>query len=493
MKNELQKRYGLFTAICLVVGTVIGSGVFFKAQDVLNETNGDLPTGVLAWVIGGAVMLACILAFAIMATKYEKVNGVVDYADVLVGPKYGYLIGWFMTIIYYPAMAGTLAWVSARYFLVFITNINPDLPIRVSVGNGGALWSPETILLAFIFLVMCYTINSLSPRIAGYFQVSCTVIKLIPLLMVMIGGVIYGLLASDGMLMENFKTVAEVAKSDMQSNPLFAAVVTTTFAYEGWIIATSINAELKNAKRNLPIALLVGGAVIATVYIIYYIGVAGGAPKQELMQNGSTVAFTNIYGKSLGLMLDAFVVVSCVGTLNGLMMATSRGVYSLAARDRGPNPRMFHQVDKHTNMPNNSAVIGLLVSALWLAYFYLGNLSAEPSAFLGMFVFDSSELPIVTMYPLYLPIFFMFMVKSKEETFVRRFVVPILASAASVFVVFAAVYSHGIQPYLAAKEAGKGFSCPVLFYLVVFAVIMFIGMLYSGERKVEHPNKKKKK
>ena len=492
MKSELKKRYGLFTAICMVVGTVIGSGVFFKAQDVLNETGGNLPIGVMAWGIGGGVMLACILAFSIMATKYEKVNGIVDYADALVGPRYAYMIGWFMSIIYYPAMASTLAWVSARYFLVFLTNVNPELPIRISVTEGGALFSPETMLVALLFLVLSYTINALSPKIAGYFQVSCTVIKLIPLLMVMVGGVIYGLLHSDGMLIENFRSVAEVAKTDLKTNPLFAAVVTTTFAYEGWIIATSINAELVNAKRNLPIALLTGGVIIAVIYVTYYIGVAGGADETELMNKGATVAFTNIYGKSLGLLLDAFVVVSCLGTLNGLMIATSRGLYSLAARDRGPNPRMFAQVDKHTNMPNNSAVIGLLVCALWLVYFYLGNLSADPSAFLGKFVFDSSELPIVTMYPLYIPIFLMFMVRGKGENFLRRFIIPFIAIIASLFVMFAATYSHGIQPYLAAKEAGKGLDCPVLFYLIVFAAIMIIGWVYVSERKVVHPKKKKK-
>ena len=79
MSTELKKKYGLLTAICLVVGTVIGSGVFFKAQDVLKMTGGNMITGILAWAITGLVMLACILAFAIISTKHEKVNGVVDH------------------------------------------------------------------------------------------------------------------------------------------------------------------------------------------------------------------------------------------------------------------------------------------------------------------------------------------------------------------------------------------------------------------------------
>ncbi|MBE6638151.1 MAG: APC family permease [Ruminococcaceae bacterium] len=492
MSNELQKKYGLLTAICLVVGTVIGSGVFFKAQDVLNETRGDLPIGIMAWGIGGAVMLACILAFSIMATKYEKVNGVVDYADVLVGPRYGYFVGWFMTVIYYPAMTSTLAWVSARYFLVFVTNLNSNLPIHISAADGGALFGPETMVVAMLFLVISFMMNALSPKIAGYFQVSTTFIKLIPLLMVIIGGLIYGLVSPEGALIENFKTVTDVVKEDMKTNPLFAAVVTTAFAYEGWIIATAINAELKNAKRNLPIALVVGGIIIVAIYILYYIGVAGGAPKQVLMEEGATVAFTNIYDK-LGILLDAFVVVSCLGTLNGLMIGSSRGIYALAARRRGPSSEMFSQVDKKTNMPHNSAILGLFVCAVWLAYFYFANLSKDPGSFVWKFAFDSSELPIVTTYPLYIPIFFMFMVRSKGENFLRRFIVPLLAICASVFMVYATVYSHGIQPYKEALESGKGFQCPVLFYLIVFAVVMIIGMFFMKEKEAKVHKKKKKR
>ena len=74
MSNGFEKRYGLFTAICMVVGIVIGSGVFFKAQIILKKTGGNMPLGIAAWAIGGAIMLSCILAFANMAQKYEKVT-----------------------------------------------------------------------------------------------------------------------------------------------------------------------------------------------------------------------------------------------------------------------------------------------------------------------------------------------------------------------------------------------------------------------------------
>ena len=118
MANELKKKYGLLTAICMVVGIVVGSGVFFKAEAILNKTGGNLKIGILAWIIGGIVMVTCAYTFSILATKHEKVSGVVDYAEAMLGRKYAYFVGWFLAVFYYPTLTSVLAWVSARYFII---------------------------------------------------------------------------------------------------------------------------------------------------------------------------------------------------------------------------------------------------------------------------------------------------------------------------------------------------------------------------------------
>ena len=322
MSNQLTRKYGLFTAICMVVGIVIGSGVFFKAQTILTKTAGDMPLGIIAWLIGGAIMLVCLLTFSFMGQKYERVNGLVDYADATVGPKFGYFVGWFSTTIYYPAMTSALAWLSARYTLVFITSANPAFPMTVPAAEGGCVIGPECMALTLFYLCAAYAVNALSPKLAGKLQTSTTVIKLIPLGLMAVVGVIYGLIS--GTLTENFATVAVV--EDVAANPLFAAVCATAFAYEGWIIATAINSEIKDSKRNLPLALTIGGIVIAAVYILYYIGVAGGASNQQLIDQGATVAFTNIFGGVLGNILNLFIAISCIGTMNGLMLGCTRGM-----------------------------------------------------------------------------------------------------------------------------------------------------------------------
>ena len=477
--NGLKKQYGLLMAICMVVGTVVGSGVFFKAQAILDKTSGDMPMGIIAWIIGGAVMICCVLAFCVMAQQYEKVNGLVDYAEATIGNKYAYFMGWFATTIYTPAMTSVLAWLTARYFLTFLVSVNPELQL-----TGNPVTSSETFLLAGFILICVFAVNTLSSKLAGKLQISATFIKLIPLLLMAVFGTIYGLThdiagapveAGTSLLGANFGT------STGNFSVLFGAVVATAFAYEGWILATSINSEIKDSKKNLPIALILGGIIIIAIYLFYYIGIAGGAPVKTLIEEGTAPAFTAVFGNVLGNILNLFVAVSCLGTLNGLLIGCIRGMYSVSVRGYGPKVDLMKQVDPASGMPSNSCIIGLVIVGAWLVYFYGANLVGTP--WFGMFSFDSSELPIITIYGLYIPMFIQFMRKEKNLPAVKRFVLPALGIIGSAFMVVAAVYSHGYLPYKAAKDAGAGFSCPVLFYLIVFAVIMAIGMFLMNPKK----------
>lgn len=449
MDRQLKEKYGLITAIAMVVGIVIGSGVFFKAEKVLSATGGDLPLGILAWALGGAIMVICAYTFSIMATHYSNINGIVDYAEATLGKGYAYFMGWFATFIYYPAMTSVLAWVSARY-----------VGVLLGLDIAGGL----VMTLACLFLVGSYTVNALSPVLAGRFQVTTTIIKLIPLLLMAVVGTIAGL--GSGMTVQNFVTVVEPAAQG-KGMALFTALVATSFAYEGWIIATSINAELKNSKKNLPIALVLGTLIVASVYILYYIGLAGGATNAEMMASGEAgakLAFENIFGRAAGVGLFVLVVISCLGTLNGLMLASTRGLYALAARGEGPSPEIFSQVDRHTNVPGNSGVAGLMVCALWLFYFYGANLT---EGWFAPLRFDSSELPIITIYALYIPIFLVMMKREKDLHPVKRFLMPTLAIFSCIFMVIASIFAHRMG---------------VVWYLIIFTVVMLLSIpFYRGK------------
>ena len=470
MENKLNKKYGLITAICMVVGCVIGSGIFFKAQSILKITEGNMPLGILAWIIGGLIMIICSYAFSILARKYTKVNGLVDYAEATCGQKYAYMIGWFITAIYIPCITSVLAWVSARYTLVIFGLNDPTTGLCLA--------------LSALYLIISYTINSLSPKIAGKIQISTTILKLIPIILMAVVGTIYGLIAkasdtaSASILVSNFNTIHNSGISS-----LFAAIVATAFAYEGWIIATTINSELEDEKKTLPKALVIGSIIVVIAYIAYYVGVAGGASVESLINDGATVAFKNVFGSVCGTILNILIAVSCLGTLNGLMIGCIRNMYSLAVRNHGIKPNVFKQVDSETNMPTNSGIIGLLLCAMWLFYFFianldtcligtysadganwliklLGTLDAEANVYqVGWFAFDSSELPIVALYAMYIPIFIKMMTLKDLNVF-KRIIIPVLAIISSLFMIVAAVYAHKFG---------------VLYFLIVTAIVMLIG------------------
>jgi len=462
--NQLHKRYGLFTAICMVVGIVIGSGVFFKAQDILNYTGGNMLIGILAWVIGGIVMIICAFNFANFATKFVKVNGVVDYAEAIIGKKYAYMIGWFLSSIYFPAMTAVLAWVSARYTLLLF---NP----------GADITSGLCMALGAFYMCLLYAINMLSPKLAGKLEVSATVIKLIPLSIIIVLGTICGLI--NGNTTGAFQVSTQAASGDFST--VFAGIAAASFAYEGWIVATSINAELKDPKKDLPRALVIGTVIIMAIYILYFVGLAGGTSVEVLMQEGATTAIKNLLGNVGGTIVNAFIVISCLGTLNGLMIACPRSCYSLAVRGCGPKPKTFAAIDPETNMPGNAGTLALLFCGLWYFYFYGANLTAP---IFGMFSFDSSELPIITIYALYIPMFIVFIKKEGKKNIFKNTVMPVLAILASMFMVFVAVYAHGIRPYQAAAANGE-FAFPVLFYLIVFTVFMAIGAMFYKKKADE--------
>ena len=457
--SKLNRRYGPVMAVCMVVGIVIGSGVFLKTRDILRNTGGSFALGVLAWLIGGAVMLLCAYTFAGLATRYERAGGVIDYSETLVGERYAYAVGWFLSMVYYPSMASVVAWSGARYTLALFGNAD----------DAGGL----CISLAALYIALSYAINVLSPRIAGKLQVGTTVVKLVPLIVMAVIGTVIGLLR--GSVMPSISV-----PDGVEGAGVFGAVVSAAFAYEGWIIATSINAELRDSKRNLPRALLFGSLAIIIVYVLFFVGLSGVASADELIEFGVTRAFTNLFGRAGGTAFNVLIVVSCLGALNGLMLASTRAMFALAVRGRGPSKELFSEIAHGSNMPVNSGVVGLLVTAAWFFYFYAAN-SAPGGSVFGLFSFDSSELPIVTIYAMYIPIFVALIAKDGRRSVLNNIIMPALAIGASGFMVFAAVYAHGVLPYRAAAEEGH-FAFPVLFYGLILAIIMCLGMLFYEPR-----------
>ena len=419
----LQKKYGFWTATAMVVGIVIGSGVFFKADDVLKASGGDLPTALAAWLIGGAIMMVTAYVFSHIATRIGKVNGVVDYFEEAYGERAGYLVAWFMTFIYYPTLVAVLAWVSANY-------------TQALFGLEDAVW-----MISAVYLVMFFLLNIFAPVLAGKWQVSATVIKLIPLGLVAVVGLIKGM--TSGQLVDSFSIGAQAVADS--GGGLAVATLSTAFAYEGWIIATSINAELKDAKKTLPKALVFGTMTVVIVYMAYYLGIAGVLSNDEVLKAGDGApvqVISLIFGKMSASLLTVFVIISCLGTLNGLIMGCSRGMYSIASRNMGPAAATFKKINPNTDTAMASAILGFVLSCFWMMVWY-GNFNGWWGGFM-----DISELPIAFLYVIYISLYIWVMKNFRDLPAASRFLAPVLAGAGSVYIIWGAIHKAMFIPFL---------------------------------------------
>ena len=463
----MEKRYGLPTAISMVIGIVIGSGVFIKGGKVLSLTGGNLLQGIAVVGIVGLICIICSLVFAELGSRYEKVNGVVDYAEVALGPKYAYYVGWFMAVLYIPTIVAMLAFFSAMMFLQLF-----GIP-AIDFATGQV--NPTAIGVGAGFLMIGYGINILSPKIAGKLQVGMTVIKLIPLILMGVIGTIAGLI--NGTTLEVLNYVNTDAYVAVDGAGFFKAIVGFAFAYEGWILATSINAELKNAKRNLPLALIIGSVVTIVLYALYIFAMScvgdvdtiiGTWPFGEVLPR---IAFSKLFGSIFGTIVYVFITVSCLGTMNGLTMASCRGLYALSARGMGPKPEFFGDIDKQNNFSVKSAVFGMMTAGFWYAWTVMMWMGG-PGLFGAVHSFEwlawePDEIGIICLYVMYIPMMVGLMVKAKDLNFFRRFVLPGLGLLSCLFFCYAIWTGYGPKQCIG--------------FLIFFAVVMFIGYLLKGK------------
>ena len=469
MENKLEKRYGLPTAISMVIGIVIGSGVFIKGGKVLNLTGGNLLSGIAVVGIVGLICIICSLVFATLGSRYEKVNGVVDYAEMALGPNYAYYVGWFMNFIYVPALVAMLAFFSAMMFLQLF-GIK-----AVDFANGQI--NPTAIGVGAGFMMLGYGINALSPKLAGKMQVSMTVIKLIPLVLMGVVGTIVGLVNGTTLQVLDYVNSADYVAVDGAG--FFKAIVGFAFAYEGWILATSINAELKDAKKNLPRALIIGSLVTIVIYALYIFAMSIVGDVKTITSTwpfGETlprIAFSKLFGSVIGTVVYVFITISCLGTMNGLIMSSCRGLYSLSARGMGPRPSFYGDVDKQNNFSIKSAIIGMMAGGFWFAWTVMMWMGG-PEMFGAVHGFEwlawePDEIGIICLYVMYIPMMIGLMIKAKDLNVFQRFILPLLGTACCLFFAYAIWNGYGWK-----KCVG---------FMIFFLAVEFVGYLFKNSKK----------
>lgn len=414
-----KKKYGLFTAIAMVVGIVIGSGVFKSAGDVLAKAGGNLLIAILAWAIGGLIIIFSTYAFSIVALKKAKDSGIINFIEEPAGKKIAYLVGWFINFIYYPALVGILSWLAGSITNTLL-NFNIDL----------------TWYLTIFYFIVTYLLNIFSPVIAGRWQVSTTSIKLIPLILIAVVGLIVGLI--NGTTIESFTVNATGV--ELAGTGLACAVAVTSFAYDGWITALSITQELKDTKKNLSKALIGGALIIVALYILFFIGLSGVITNNEAISlagtlDTSVLAAKRLFGSFFGPVVSVLILVSVLGTLNGLTLGAVRGMYQISVKGVGPFPNTFTKLGKK-DQPYASGLLSFSLAIFW-GIIWFGNFKGYWGGFM-----DTSVLTIVFLYGSFIIVYIDIIINFTELNFFKRYIVPSIATIGALYLIYGAFTSN---------------------------------------------------
>lgn len=453
--TEIKKQYGIWTGIAMVVGIVIGSGVFLKAGGVLKLAGGNLKLSILAWFIGGLIMITSSFCFAVFATKVTKYNGVVDYVEVASNEKIGYSLAWMITSFYYPIVASIVALFAGSYFFKMI-------------GLNIGLTDWQNFLFAFGIITLVVIMNYLSPIIASRFQISATVVKLIPILLIAMGGLFASLIVgNDYGIINAFKNNAEGYELNFGE-----AVKKTAFAYEGWVCATAINAELEDSKKNLPKALVGGTIAILVFYIVYYVSLSailGNEANIIQDEKSPIVAFQKMFGTIGGSIFTFFIMISCLGTVNGVTMGCCRGMYTMSCRGQGIAPEKFSKIGKNKNISFLSCIYGYGCILLMLLVWYLAMHNVWIFGHLG----SMDEIICAIIYAIYITMYIFIMKNFKELNVVKRFILPGLAIIGSLFFT---ICGTGLYQFITTGKTNS--LIDFLVFLVLFIILMLPSLFF---------------
>ena len=344
-QQGLKKNLGVATATSIVIGCVIGAGVFFKPYAIYQSTGGAPGMGMLAWVFGGIASILAALTFAEVAVLIPRTGGMVAYLGEAYNERIGFLAGWMQTVIFYPAFL-------AGY------GVTVGRELGEYVGAQYAMPIAMAVILALVAL------NTLGSKTAGGIQVVSTICKLIPLVLLMV----FGFIAGSG---ENPIFTPMVAEGKSTGAVLGSTLLAVLFAFEGWTNVGAIAGEMKRPSRDMPLAIVGGVSIIMAVYFVINMAYLWVLPADELMniQSPASAVAMKIFGPTGGTLIKVGIIISVIGAANGFLMSGSRVAYQLAADKTLPFSAALSRLNGN-HVPANSII---LIGALACIYSLSGQ------------------------------------------------------------------------------------------------------------------------
>lgn len=333
-QTSLKRTLGLFASTLMVVGIVIGSGVFKKivpmAQTGLSET-----AILMAWILAGVISLFAAFTVSALASLTEESGGLYEYFRLAYGDFLAFISGWADFIIISPAAIAALAFLFGEVINSFAPLPNP-LEQWKDLSIGGFIFpfaNSGVKLVGIITIIILTGINSLGSKESGVFNSIITSAKILGISVLIIVGLAYsGPEGSDKVQLNN--TISEPGGM-LFFSAFFAAMLSAFWAYNGWETATNISGEIINPKRNLPLALTIGLSLVALIYTLLnysYMNVLSLEQLRAIGQNqiGAFVVAETLLGNFGKILLIVLLVICVFGALNSNVVTAPRKFYRMA-------------------------------------------------------------------------------------------------------------------------------------------------------------------
>ena len=356
---QLDRAIGLGGATMLVIGSVIGTGIFLTTG-IMFEQLPSVPLVLLAWVAGGLLAMAGGLTYAEMGSMFPRSGGLYVFLSEAYGPVIGFLFGWACVLVILTGSVAAVAVGFAEYFSYFFPALGTDRLLMTVPAPWGTWTLTAGQLVAAASIAVITAVNYVGVRSGNRTNVVVTAAKMAALLAVPILALIYFRVEP---------AFTPVVPPDA-ARPLAAfgvAMIAVMWTYEGWYYVAFAAGEIKDAARNLPRALILGTAALASIYVIVNIAYAFSLSVEEMagVVRIAEKAVTTLVGPVGAGLVAGTVVVSAFGCNVAGVIAASRACFAMAA------DRRFFPVAARVHPEYRTPHIALLITSGWAAFLTL--------------------------------------------------------------------------------------------------------------------------